>query len=150
MSQSISTNINHIVFSTKYREHLVSEEIRPKMQAYIIGVLSKKGSYVHEIYMNPDHLHVLCTLPKPMSIPQLISAIKIPTSKWTKNNGIPNFRWQDGYGSFSVSRWDIDMISNYIRNQPKHHNNIKSDFKEEYRGLLKKHEVEFDEKYVWD
>ena len=148
MSQSLSKVYLHCVFSTKYRLHVITDSVRNDLHAYIIGTLSKNGSYVEEIYANPDHIHVLCTLPRTITIAKLISIIKTPSSKWLKTQGISNFAWQDGYGTFSVSSSQLTIVKNYINNQPIHHN--KASFKDEYREILNKYEIEFDERYVWD
>ena len=76
--------------------------------------------------------------------------LKSNSSKWIKTKGeqYRNFYWQDGYGAFSVSPWQVEVVRNYIANQKEHHN--KKTFKQEYRAFLKKYKVEYDERYVWD
>ncbi|NOX45706.1 MAG: transposase [Chlorobi bacterium] len=103
MSQSLAKVYIHNVFSTKHCVPLITDDVRKNLHSYIIGTLSNIGSYVNEIYANPDHIHVLCTLPRVVTIAELISKIKTPSSKWLKKQGIENFAWQDGYGAFSVS-----------------------------------------------
>ena len=148
MSQSLSKVNLHCVFTTKYGLPTITDYVRNDLHAYIIGTLSNIGSYVHEIYANPDHIHVLCTLPRTITISKLISNIKTPSSKWLKAKGINNFAWQDGYGVFSVSQSKISVVKNYIINQQIHHKTIS--FKDEFRKLLNEYEVEFDERYIWD
>jgi putative transposase len=60
---------------------------------------------------------------------------------------VPQFTWQEGYGAFTVSRSNVDAVREYIRDQPEHHRN--RTFEEEYVEFLRKHEVEFDERYLW-
>ena len=91
MSQSLSKVYIHCVFSTKKSMPLITDTIRKDLHSYIIGTLSNVGSYVNEIYANPDHLHVLCTLPRTITIAELISKIKTSSSKWIKKQGIINF-----------------------------------------------------------
>lgn len=148
MSQSLSKVYIHVVFSTKYIQKIIPETIREKFQSYIIGCLSNIKSYTEEIYINPDHLHALCTLPRTVTIAQLISKMKTPSSGWIKDNGIPNFDWQDGYAVFSVSASNVEKVKRYIQNQPEHHK--KDDFKDELRLFLNKYNIEFDERYIWD
>ncbi len=148
MPQSLSKIYVHIVFSTKHNQNLVKEEIRKELQKYIIGCLTDVKSYTEEIYVNPDHLHILCTLPRTITIAQLISKIKAPSSKWLKPKGITNFEWQDGYAAFSVSASNVDTVKKYIINQPEHH--IKLSFKEELIQFFEKYGIEYDERYVWD
>jgi len=100
MSQSLAKVYVHIVFSTKKGHHLIHEGIRKELQSYMIGILSKLGSYTYELYANananPDHIHVLNTLPRTITIAELVSKIKTSSSKWMKLQGITEFDWQDG------------------------------------------------------
>ncbi len=148
MPQSLSKVYIHCVFSTKRSMPLITDTIRKDLHAYIIGTLSNIGSYVNEIYANPDHLHVLCTLPRTITIAELISKIKTSSSKWIKKQGIINFSWQNGYGSFSVSSSKVMIVEKYILNQPEHHK--KTSFKDELRNFFKEYNMEYDEQYVWD
>lgn len=148
MSQSLSKVYLHIVFSTKNAQSLISESIRPELQAYIIGCLNNIKTYTEEIYINPDHLHILCSLPRTITIAQLVTKLKAPSSHWLKDKGIHNFSWQRGYACFSVSASNMKQVKAYIMNQPNHHK--VTNFKDELRLFLKKYRIEFDEKYVWD
>jgi REP element-mobilizing transposase RayT len=148
MPQSLAKVYLHCVFSTKNSTPWIEDFIRKDLHSYIIGTLSKLGSYVNEIYVNPDHLHVLCTLPRTLTIAELISKIKTPSSKWLKAKGIRGFSWQDGYGCFSVSASKVYIVKKYILNQPEHHE--KQTFKDEFRKFLKEYNIEYDERYVWD
>ncbi len=148
MPQSLSQVYLHCVFSTKHVKPIITDSVRNDLHAYIIGTLSNIGSYVHEIYANPDHIHILCTLPRTITTANLISKIKTPSSKWLKTQGVSNFAWQDGYGTFSVSSSKLSVVKNYIINQPEHHN--KTSFKDEYRKFLNEYDIDFDERYVWD
>lgn len=148
MPQSLAKVYVHIVFSTKYGRPIIKEEIRKELHSYIIGTLSKLGSYTHAIYANPDHLHILNTLPRTITIAELVSKMKTSSSKWLKLKGIPDFGWQDGYGIFSVSASAVDTITNYILNQPQHHSRII--YKDEMREHFREYGIEYDERYVWD
>ena len=148
MPQSLSKVYLHCVFSTKNRIPLITNEIRPDLHAYIIGTLSNIGSYVNEIYANPEHIHILCTLPRMITIADLISITKTSSSKWLKKKGIKKFGWQDGYGTFSVSASKIQVVQRYLLNQPQHHKSIT--FKDELRPFFREYDIDYDEKYVWD
>ena len=148
MPQSLSKVYIHCVFSTKKNMPLITDTVRKDLHSYIIGTLSNIGFYVNEIYANPDHLHVLCTLPRTITIAELISKIKTSSSKWIKKQGVVNFSWQDGYGSFSVSSSKVRIVEQYILNQPEHHK--KTSFKDELRIFLKEYNIEYDERYIWD
>ncbi len=148
MSQSLVKINVHIVFSTKYRKPIIREEVREKLQAYMVGTAADLGSYVYEIYANPEHVHILCTLPKTMDIADLVSKVKSSSSKWIKPEGIPDFRWARGYFACSVSESVVPVVERYILSQPEHHQ--KADFQDEYRGFLDENGMEYDEEYVWD
>jgi REP element-mobilizing transposase RayT len=148
MPQSLAKVYVHIVFSTKHCQNFIQQEIRKELHSYLIGVLSKLGLYTHEIYANPDHIHILSTLARTITIAYLVSKIKTSSSKWIKLQGISDFDWQDGYGIFSVSDSKVDTVIKYILNQPEHHKKIT--FKDELRQFFKEYQIEYDERYVWD
>jgi len=148
MPQSLAKVNLHIVIATKYGQKIINDEGRGQLLSYVIGVLSNLGSYTYEIYANPDHIHILCTLPRTNTIADLVSKIKTTSSKWLKNKGVPVFYWQDGYGIFSVSSSKVEAVKKYIENQPQHHKGV--DCKDEFRLFLKENGIEYDERYVWD
>lgn len=150
MGQSLVQNYIHIVFSTKYREPLILEKIENELFAYIGGICNELECTVLNVGGYLDHVHILCMLSKKIALMKLLALVKANSSGWIKTKGAEfiNFYWQDGYGAFSVKHADIPIVSNYILNQKEHHS--KKDFKTEFRTLLKKYEVKFDEKYVWD
>jgi len=110
MPQSLAKVNVHIVFTTKYGEEFITDKIRPDLHSFIIGTLSELHSYTHELYANSDHIHILCTLPRTITMADLVSKIKTSSSKWIKTRGIDNFYWQDGYGIFSVSTSKITAV----------------------------------------
>lgn len=148
MSQSLAKVYLHIIFSTKHRQPLISEEIRPNVQAYFVKVGTNLGSFTEEIFMMPDHIHWLCTLPRTITIADLVKNVKISSSFKFKEIVHPNFEWQKGYGTFSVSQSKLETVKRYIQNQTEHHRKL--DFQEEYRRFLKEYRIEYDEKYFWD
>ncbi|MBN7801198.1 IS200/IS605 family transposase [Algoriphagus aestuariicola] len=148
MPQSLARIYLHIIFSTKNRKPLISEEIRSNAQSYFVEVGATLGSFTEEIYLMPDHLHWLCTLPRTSSIAYLVKNVKIPCSARIKEMGVRGFSWQKGYGAFSVSPSKMETVRKYIQNQPEHHR--KFDFQTEYRRFLNEYQIEFDEQYVWD
>lgn len=97
-----------------------------------------------------DHVHLLVGLSRTITVAQLVERVKTETSKWAKkaDRGSPVFGWQSGYGAFSVSHSLVDEVDRYIREQAMHH--AKMSFQEEYRALCEKHELDIDERYVWD
>jgi len=148
MPQSLAKIYIHIVFSTKHGRTVISEEIRKELQAYIVGTITRLNSYTCEIYANPDHVHILCLLPRTITVADFVSKIKTSSSKWMKTIGVSDFSWQDGYGIFSVSSSKAPVVEKYIRNQPTHHK--KTNYKDELRLFFKEYNIDFNEKYVWD
>ena len=150
MGQSLVKNYIHIVFSTKYREPLIHEEIEYELHKYLGGICNSLNCSVLIVGGYTDHIHILCMLSKNISLVELVKKIKSHSSKWikTRSKNYSNFYWQDGYGAFSVNPSQIEVVKNYIANQKEHHD--KKSFKNEFRLFLKKYEVEYDEKYVWD
>ena len=97
-----------------------------------------------------DHIHLYASLPSTISLAEFMNAVKSNSSRWVHET-FPNrrgFAWQQGYGAFSVSRSQVPAVAKYIRNQQEHHRKV--DFKQEYILLLKKHGVEYDERYLWE
>jgi len=148
MPQSLSKIYLHLVFSTKNRQKLISEKIRLELQAYLTEVIHNLNSYSQEIYANPDHVHILCELPRTLTISVLVQKIKTSSSSWMKTKGNRKFEWQNGYGVFSVSQSKVETVIRYIRNQPINHQNLC--FEDEFRMFLKEYGIEYDERYVWD
>ncbi len=97
-----------------------------------------------------DHVHVVTTLPRTLSQAELIEQIKKPSSKWIKAFGARyrGFSWQRGYAAFSVSPSHLEAVLQYVQRQEEHHRT--HTFQDEYRELLRRHNIEFDEQYVWD
>jgi putative transposase len=150
MPQSIVKLFAHIVFSTKNRADLIHPEIENELFGYIHGIVENNEARLIIGNGTTDHIHLLVSLPKKIDIPELIGDIKRDSSTWVKkqDSQFSNFYWQRGYGAFSVGQLEIEVVKNYIAKQKEHHKT--KDFKTEYRGFLKKYDVEYDEQYVWD
>lgn len=150
MGQSLVKNYLHIVFSTKLRQPLISENIENELFAYLGGICNKIECKPIKIGGYLDHVHILCNLSKKIALAKFMELLKANSSKWIKTKGseFANFYWQDGYGAFSVSEKDLPAVVNYISNQKEHHKN--KDFKDEFRLILKRYNVEYDESYVWE
>jgi REP element-mobilizing transposase RayT len=150
MPQSLAKNLIHLVFSTKNRDPVLSEAVREPLCAYASAVLRDLDSHVIAMTAWHDHVHILFSLSKNHSLAQVVMEVKRATSKWikTQGKGFAGFHWQNGYGAFSIGQSGVDEVTNYIANQAEHHR-VKS-FQEEFRSFLKRYEVEFDERYVWD
>ncbi len=106
------------------------------------------NSHAYRVGGTDDHVHIACTLPRTLSQSELVKKIKTSSSKWIKEQGVNKFFWQNGYGSFSIGQSQLSQLLNYIDNQVEHHR--RRTFQEEYRELLKKYDIDYDESYVWD
>ena len=97
-----------------------------------------------------DHLHALVQLSRTVTIAKLMETMKVESSAWLKRRSphLRDFYWQAGYGAFSVSQSNVEQVKIYIANQDEHHRRLS--FQDELRALLKRHGIEFDERYVWD
>jgi putative transposase len=150
MGQSLVKNYIHIVFSTKHREPLIYPPYERALHSYLGETCRNLDCPPLKIGGYTDHVHILCMLSKKIALMKLLEEMKSHSSKWmkSKDETLRNFYWQDGYGAFSVDPSDVDTIMAYIANQHEHHS--KNTFQDEYRGFMKKYNVAYDERYVWD
>jgi len=150
MAQSLARLLIHLTFSTKLRRPLITPEVRPELNVYLGGILRNLESPAVEINCVADHAHVLFCLSRKCSLAKVVEELKRGSSKWikTKSAALHDFYWQAGYGAFSVSQSNMAAVREYIRTQEEHHR--KMTFQEEFLALLKRHDIEFDERYVWD
>ncbi len=148
MPQSLSQILVHLVFSTKNREGLIADQIRDDLHAYIGGIVANLSGTLLKAGSVEDHIHLLIAHPRTSSPAQLVEVIKTGSSKWMKTKGVITFHWQNGYGAFSISPSHRPALEKYIEGQREHHR--KTTFEEEYRTLLRKYGIAFDERYVWD
>ena len=150
MPQSLVRMLVHVYFSTKNRVDLIKPEIENDLFGYMHGIVENNKSKLILANGTGNHVHLLISLGKTADVSELVGDIKRDSSKWvkTKDAKFGDFHWQEGYGAFSIGQSQVEVVMNYIKNQKQHHS--KQDFKNEFRGLLKKYEVEYDERYVWD
>lgn len=123
MPQSLVKNYIHIIFSTKYREDFIDEQIENQLFSYISTICKDFESTALQIGGTDNHIHILCVLSRKIALMKLVQEVKAHSSKWIKTKGkkYENFFWQDGYGAFSVSPNNIFVVINYIKNQREHH-----------------------------
>lgn len=139
------------VFAVKGRNNLIQENFREELQKYISGIIDNKGHKLISIYANPDHIHIFISLKNlNVAISQLVKEIKVSSTNFINEKKFLNttFYWQEGYGCFSYSKSQKEIVTNYIKNQKEHHK--KKSFREEYLEFLTKFEINFDEKYVFE
>jgi putative transposase len=139
----------HLVFSTKNRIEWITPDIEKRVWAYIGGIARKHKMTALQVGGVDDHIHALVMSPPTLSPSQMAQYLKGESSKWIHETfpALHDFAWQEGYGAFSVSKSNLEAVVQYIQKQREHHQ--KQSFQEEYLGLLQKHGIDYDERYVW-
>lgn len=127
----------HIVFSTKNRYRFLTQDKRESMHKYLAGIINNHKGKTLIIGGTEDHVHILCIMPKEMSLADYIRTIKANSSKWFRQNYLDKFSWQTGYGAFAVSKSVLPRVEEYIANQEEHHK--KQDFEAEFKQLVESH-----------
>ena len=150
MPQSLVKLYVHIIFSTKNRRPLIDQEIENSLYSYLGGICNGLECFPVKIGGHKDHVHILSHLSKKISVIKFLEELKSHSSNWikTQNSRYTDFYWQGGYGAFSVSPQSMELVKQYIESQHDHHKT--TTFQDEYRRILREHNVEFDERYVWD
>ena len=156
MSQSLSHILIHATFSAKNRlRALAYPDLREALDAYAVGILRNLNCPSLQTRSVIDHIHIFYVQSRTATVADVIGTLKRETSAWVKKQkpdvkdpGLVKFAWQGGYAAFSVSESAAESVKEYISNQEEHHKRMT--FQEEYRRLLEKHGVAFDEKYMWD
>ena len=150
MPQSLSSILIHLVFSTKHREPFITPAVEADLHDYMGGIFRHCECPSLLIGGTADHIHALFVLSRTKTVASVVEDVKSSSSKWIKTKGAlwQHFRWQSGYGAFSVSQSGMEKVKSYIANQKQHHG--QTTFQDEYRLLCKKYGVEIDERYVWD
>jgi len=140
----------HVVFTVQGRQNLISKQNKDELYKYITGIIQNKKQKVIIINGMPDHIHILIGIKPDIALSDLIRDVKANASSFINEKRwvIGKFSWQEGFGAFSYSHSQLDSVANYIRNQEKHHS--RKTFREEYLELLKKFDVEYDPKYIFD
>ena len=138
----------HITFHVKTNDCLVERADLPRLFQYIGGIIREQKGIPIMVGGEPDHIHILSSIPSTITVADYVMNIKKSSSKWIKNIGdrYRLFAWQDGYGAFSVSHSVIPKTIAYIASQEEHHRKIST--REEYKRFLDANELEYDEKYI--
>jgi REP element-mobilizing transposase RayT len=148
MPQSLARVLVHLVFSTKHREPFLTTDKRGRAFAYLGGTLNAIDCPAVIVGGVADHVHLLFVLSRTMPLSKAVEELKKESSKWAKEAVHPAFYWQNGYGAFSVSPSNVPQVTAYIENQESHHRILS--FQDEFRELLRRHNIAWDERYVWD
>jgi putative transposase len=151
MPQSLANILVHTVFSTKDRHpYLHNSALREELHRYLGGILLNLNCPPIMIGGTEDHVHLLCNLSRTCEPAAMVKELKRGSSLWLKTKGpdMTDFAWQNGYGIFSIGFSQIESAKKYIADQEEHHRTVS--FQNELRDLLKRHAINFDERYVWD
>jgi len=150
MANTYSQIYIQIVFAVSGRQNLIDPRFREEIHKYITGIVGKRGQKLLAVFCMPDHVHILVAIQPSVSISDLVRDIKAGTSNFINKQGWlrGHFNWQEGFGAFSYSRSQVDQVCKYILDQEQRHR--KRTFKNEYIGLLRKFEIEYDERYLFD
>jgi putative transposase len=147
MAHTYVSALVQVVFSTKGRRKTISAELRPKLWAYLGGIARHNRMTAVQVGGTADHIHGLLILPATMAIAKAVQLLKGGSSKWIHDTEGKPFAWQDGYGAFTIGVSQLQTTIAYIRNQEEHHR--KHSFEEEFLAFLKKHDIEYDPRFVW-
>jgi putative transposase len=150
MGSTLTNLLYHIVFSTKLRQELLTSELCAELYPYIGGVIRGEKGRLIKMGGTQDHIHLLSVIPPSISVSDMLRRIKANSSKWVNDEQKMRFHfsWQRGYGAFSVSESAVNNVSRYIDEQETHHKRMS--FQEEFLLMLKKHNIPYDERYIWD
>src|SRR5438034_11672774 len=150
MSQSLSSVLIHLVFSTKNREPFITPAIETELHPYMATIFRELTSPSLAIDGTTDHVHILFSLARVVTIADLVEEVKTSSSKWIKTKGreFSAFHWQRGYAAFSIGQSNVASLKGYIERQKEHHKRVT--FQDEYRKFLKAYGINYNEKYVWE
>ena len=150
MANAYTQLLIQLVFAVKNREAQIHETIRLDVEKYIAGIIKNKEHTLLAQYCMPNHCHIFVGMNPKQSISELVKDIKANSSKWINENKLTTnkFNWQEGYGAFSYSKSQMDIVIKYVLNQKEHHK--KRSFGEEYIEFLKKFNIEYNEQYLFD
>jgi REP element-mobilizing transposase RayT len=139
----------HLIFSTKNRRPLLTPHIKPRLFDYMGGIIRNKDGASLLINGPDDHVHILARIPTTISISDFLRDLKGDSSLWVHDElAQRDFAWQTGYAAFSVSKSSLEDVRTYIANQEEHHRHVS--FQDEYLAFLKRHEIDYDPRFVFD
>jgi len=137
----------HIVFATKERAPLITNELRPRLHEYLGGIIKGLEGVPIEINGTADHVHILARLRPTIAVSEFMSKLKASSSGWAKRQTRGRFAWQARFAAFTVSESQVDHVRRYIGTQEEHHR--RHSFTDEFRSMLKANRLEFDERNLW-
>ncbi len=148
MAHTYCSSLYHCVFSTKERRKAIPENLQKRLWAYIGAIAREHEMQALGVGGTEDHVHILLSLPSSKPVAHALRTIKAGSSRWMHaEGGKPGFAWQEGYGAFSIGQSQVAVTLAYIARQKEHHQ--KRDFQAEFLAILKKHQIEYDPRFVW-
>lgn len=149
MPHTYSNLLTHVVFSTKTRLRTIADAIRTDLHAYLGGIVRDMNGTAVIVGGTDDHVHMLLQLPADLNVAECVRVVKASSAKWVHEKWPDRsaFGWQRGYAGFSVSASNAPAVTEYIRNQAEHHRT--RSFDDEFKALLRKHGIAFDDRYLW-
>jgi REP element-mobilizing transposase RayT len=150
MPQSYASLYYHLIFSTRNRLPLLTNDVAQRLYDYIGGIIKQQDGVLIAAGGTEDHIHLLATISRQQAVSDAMRIIKANSSAWIHDAfpSMSDFSWQDGYGVFTVSASNLERVHQYIANQKEHHRRLT--YQEEFVRFLKKHDVPYDERYIWD
>ena len=150
MANTYTALYYHLIFSTKHRQRWIERGSESRIWSYLGGIARENKMTAIQIGGTEDHVHLLLGAPPTVALSKALQLLKGGSSKWIHETfpGLRDFAWQDGYGAFTVSKSNVDKVIRYIENQHEHHRT--RTFQEEFLEFLKRHGIEYDERYLWD
>ena len=149
MATTFTKILIHFIFSTKNREPLIIPAFESALHGYMIGIANNLGCYTVALNGASDHVHMLISLGKMVTVAKLMEEVKGESSRWVNKEHRQSrpFRWQEGYAGFSIGESGLAAAKRYIARQKEHHRRVS--FEEELILFLEKYGVEYDERYIW-
>jgi len=131
----------HLIWGTHQHARVLNPEIRKSMFSHLVEHFEEEKLEIEKMNIQPEHIHILLILPADKSIAKIAKSMKGESSRWINENGLVHgkFRWQRGYGAFSVSASQLEIVKKYIKNQESHHK--RQTFQEEYNEWARKYGV---------
>jgi REP element-mobilizing transposase RayT len=139
----------HVIFGTKERVPLIDAALRDRLHEYMGGIVRDEKGRLLTAGGTPDHVHLLLSLHPQKGLSDILRQIKASSSRWMHETvaSLRDFAWQDGYGAFTASYSSLAQVKQYIANQEQHHRRVS--FQEEFVEFLRRHEIQYDERYIW-
>jgi len=149
MATTFTRILLHVVFSTKNRANLIAPDLETRLLHYMSGIVTNLQCHLLAVGGTANHVHMLISMAKAVTIVELMEVVKKEASKWVKTQGpqFSGFYWQDGYGAFSIGESGVAALRAYIENQKEHHRTVS--FEDEFLNFLSKYNVPYDERYIW-